>query len=145
MYCSNISTHTAQAGLGSPAGARGIILIQGTFVCVCVFITAVPIIKLFAWGQGDSGEHVLRRTTGYCGLQPDSPELLALALLMIIGPGPGPIPRGIIIIRGWWTSGGSVLHQPPWSFGFDSQMRGTTRTLCQSTGILTGPNPRTAL
>ena len=28
----------------------------------CVFITAVPIIKLFAWGEGDSGGHVLRET-----------------------------------------------------------------------------------
>ena len=38
--------------------------------CVCVFITAVPIIKLFAWGEGDSGGHVLRETTsrGLCGL-----------------------------------------------------------------------------
>jgi hypothetical protein len=27
---------------------------------VCVLITAVPIIKLFAWGEGDSGGHVLR-------------------------------------------------------------------------------------
>ncbi len=27
---------------------------------VCVFITAVPITKLFAWGEGDSGRHVLR-------------------------------------------------------------------------------------
>jgi hypothetical protein len=26
---------------------------------VCVFITAVPITKLFAWGEGDSGGHVL--------------------------------------------------------------------------------------
>jgi hypothetical protein len=25
---------------------------------VCVFITAVPITKLFAWGKGDSGGHV---------------------------------------------------------------------------------------
>jgi hypothetical protein len=35
-----------------------------------VFITAVPIIKLFAWGEGDGGEHVLRETTsrGVCGL-----------------------------------------------------------------------------
>jgi hypothetical protein len=30
---------------------------------VCVFITAVPITKLFAWGGGDSGGHVLRGTT----------------------------------------------------------------------------------
>ena len=37
---------------------------------VCVFITAVPITKLFAWGEGDSGGHVLRETTsrGMCGL-----------------------------------------------------------------------------
>jgi hypothetical protein len=37
---------------------------------VCVFITAVPIIKLFAWGTGDSGGHALRQTTrrGLCGL-----------------------------------------------------------------------------
>ena len=34
-----------------------------------MFITAVPIIKLFAWGRGDSGGHVLRETTsrGLCG------------------------------------------------------------------------------
>ena len=37
---------------------------------VCVFITAVPIIKLFACGEGDGGGHVLRETTirGLCGL-----------------------------------------------------------------------------
>jgi hypothetical protein len=35
-----------------------------------VFITAVPITKLFAWGKGGSGGHVLRETTsrGLCGL-----------------------------------------------------------------------------
>ena len=35
-----------------------------------VFITAVPITKLFAWGEGDSGGHVLRETTSrsLCGL-----------------------------------------------------------------------------
>jgi hypothetical protein len=36
------------------------------------------------------------------------------------------------------------LHQPPWSFGFDSQTRGTRenrRTLYSSTGFLTGPTP----
>jgi hypothetical protein len=39
-------------------------------VHVCVFITAVPIIKLFARGEGDSRGHVLRETTsrGLCGL-----------------------------------------------------------------------------
>jgi hypothetical protein len=37
---------------------------------VCVFITAVPIINLFAWFEGDSGGHVLRETSsrGLCGL-----------------------------------------------------------------------------
>jgi hypothetical protein len=37
---------------------------------VCVSITAVPIIKLFAWGEGDTRGHVLRGTTsrGLCGL-----------------------------------------------------------------------------
>ena len=37
---------------------------------MCVFITAVPIIKLFARGEGDSGGHVLREKTsrGLCGL-----------------------------------------------------------------------------
>jgi len=37
---------------------------------VCVFITAVPITKKFAWGEGDSGGHVLRETTSrvLCGL-----------------------------------------------------------------------------
>ncbi len=33
------------------------------FRCVCVFITAVPITKLFAGGGGvESGGHVLRET-----------------------------------------------------------------------------------
>jgi hypothetical protein len=37
---------------------------------LCVFITAVPNTKLFAWGDEDSGGHVLRETTsrGLCGL-----------------------------------------------------------------------------
>jgi len=40
---------------------------------VCVYITAEPITaitKLFAWGRGESGGHVLRETTrrGLCGL-----------------------------------------------------------------------------
>ena len=40
---------------------------------VCVYITAVPITaitKLFAWGRGESGGHVLRETTrrGLSGL-----------------------------------------------------------------------------
>jgi hypothetical protein len=37
---------------------------------LCVFIIAVPNKKLFAWGEGDSGGHVLRETTnrGLSGL-----------------------------------------------------------------------------
>ena len=37
---------------------------------MCVFITAGPIIKLCAGGEGESGGHVLRETTsrGQCGL-----------------------------------------------------------------------------
>jgi hypothetical protein len=36
---------------------------------VCVFNTAVPITKLFAWAEGGSGGHALRETTsrGLCG------------------------------------------------------------------------------
>jgi hypothetical protein len=66
----------------SPAGSDDLtdcVCHAGFFLCqsrqslcvrVCVFITAVPIIKLFAWGEGDSGGHVLRETTsrGLCGL-----------------------------------------------------------------------------
>jgi hypothetical protein len=46
------------------------LLFCGVSSYVCVFITAVPIIKLFAWGEGDSGGHVQRETTsrGPCGL-----------------------------------------------------------------------------
>ena len=42
----------------------------GWRVCVCVFIAAGPSTKLFAWGGGDIGGHVLRETTsrGLCGL-----------------------------------------------------------------------------
>ena len=38
-------------------------------MCVC-FITAGPITKLCAWGEEESGGHVLRETTsrGLCGL-----------------------------------------------------------------------------
>ena len=47
-----------RAGISSLANALG------------VFITAVPITKLLASGEGDSGGHVLRETTsrGLCGL-----------------------------------------------------------------------------
>jgi len=45
--------------------------------CVCVFMTAVPITKMFAWGEGDSGGHVLRDgTRGEPGiLTQGAPEL----------------------------------------------------------------------
>ena len=41
---------------------------EGIEVDVCVYYS-VPITKLFAWGEGDSGGHVLRETTsrGLCG------------------------------------------------------------------------------
>jgi hypothetical protein len=37
---------------------------------VCVFITVVPSTKMFAWGWGDMGGHVLQEMTsrGLCGL-----------------------------------------------------------------------------
>jgi hypothetical protein len=43
--------------------------LDGNHVCV-YYSAAVPITKLFAWGEGDSGGHVLRETTsrGLCGL-----------------------------------------------------------------------------
>jgi len=44
---------------------------SGGHVYLCVFITAVPITKLFVWGEAeDSGGHVLRETTsrGLSGL-----------------------------------------------------------------------------
>jgi hypothetical protein len=52
--------------LGSTRGAIG----ERTWRSRLLFITAVPITKLFAWGEGDSGGHVLRETTsrGLCGL-----------------------------------------------------------------------------
>ena len=35
-----------------------------------MFLTAVPVTKMFAWGEGGSGGHVLQETTsrGLCGL-----------------------------------------------------------------------------
>ena len=49
-----------------PSG-NSILLVQGSATITftlqplarCVFITAVPMTKLFAWGEGDSGGHVL--------------------------------------------------------------------------------------
>ena len=36
--------------------------LQHDCLAVCVFITVVPITKLVAWEEGDSGGHVLRET-----------------------------------------------------------------------------------
>jgi hypothetical protein len=58
---------------------------------VCVFITAVPIIKLFAWGEGDSGGHVLRDTTTRTSERRgwnDCPVVFFLLLLLFIIAGP---------------------------------------------------------
>jgi hypothetical protein len=43
---------------------------MGRLEAICVSVTAVPIINLLAWGEGDSGGHVLRENTsrGLCGL-----------------------------------------------------------------------------
>jgi len=40
-----------------------VVIFGDPLLCVCVFITAVPTTKLFAWGEGDSGGHALRETT----------------------------------------------------------------------------------
>ena len=46
-------------------------------VCVCVFITAVPITKLFArGGWGESGGHVLRSQCAWSDAKKRSPALL---------------------------------------------------------------------
>jgi hypothetical protein len=48
-----------------------VLVCRGRYCLGCVFITAVPITTLFAWGGGgDNGGHVLRGTTsrGLCGL-----------------------------------------------------------------------------
>ena len=53
---------------------------------MCVFITAVPVIKMFAWGEGESGGHVLRETTsrGLCGLvYPSRNSVFVTAELMV--------------------------------------------------------------
>ena len=59
----------------------------------------------------------------------DSPADTSTAELVL--PWVAPDPDGWDQIPRW--AGGWVLHQPPWSFGFDFQTRGTRenrRTLC---------------
>ena len=57
---------------GMPSASRHVQRLVQTcvFKHTSVLITAVPITKLFAWGEGDKGGHVLRETTsqGLCGL-----------------------------------------------------------------------------
>ena len=57
-------------GRGVCVGGGGRAACGITAVLVCVFITAGPSTKLFAWGGGDVGGHVLQETTsrGLCGL-----------------------------------------------------------------------------
>jgi hypothetical protein len=54
-----------QTACCSPSSA-----VASSLVCVCVFISAGLSTKLFAWGGGDMGGHVLRERTsrGLCGL-----------------------------------------------------------------------------
>ncbi len=52
---------------------------------VCVFITAGPITKLFAWGEGDSGGHVLRETTSR-GLRQAAGHLKKTIILNALQP-----------------------------------------------------------
>jgi hypothetical protein len=55
-----------------------------------VFITAVPNIKLFAWGEGDSGGHVLRETTSpdLCGLVWTAHHAVSVVVCVFITAGP---------------------------------------------------------
>ncbi len=57
------------------------------FLYLCVFITAGPSTKLFAWGGGDVGGHVPRETTsrGLCGLV--CPSRTSELLYFAHGPG----------------------------------------------------------
>jgi hypothetical protein len=57
-YCSSKHTHHQPIG-GSDANHQGIWSPFRAGQSLCVFIT----VKLFAWGEGDSGGHVLRETT----------------------------------------------------------------------------------
>jgi len=62
---------------------------------MCVFITAVPLIKLFAWGEEESGGHVLRETTSQvrwglvCPSRTSEQELLGPSyffISLVLGP-----------------------------------------------------------
>jgi hypothetical protein len=70
---------------------------------VCVFITAVHITKLFAWGEGESGGHVLRETTsrGLSGLV--CPSHISLLLFITA------VPNTKLCAWGEEDSGGHVL------------------------------------
>jgi hypothetical protein len=65
-------------GLRRPLVCMYLLMMMMSFICSCRN-TAVPITKLFAWGEGDSGGHVLRETTsrGLCGLVCPSQQLVS--------------------------------------------------------------------
>ena len=68
------SESSGGVGKGGACGEKNGNRVIGVGICCAVFSTAVPIIKLFAWGGGDSvyvpdsGGHVLRETTSLCEL-----------------------------------------------------------------------------
>ena len=47
----------------APKGRHGPVTLNVGIRSVCLLFIAVPNTKLFAWGEGDSGGHVLRETT----------------------------------------------------------------------------------
>jgi hypothetical protein len=64
-YCSAYDTYNSVRMGGGDSGS--VLIIKRSRRArkpesVCVLITAVPIIKLFVWGEGNSGGHVLPET-----------------------------------------------------------------------------------
>ena len=55
--------YTNADNTGADARDKAITRLAEVHYEIGVFITAVPMTKLFAWGEGDSGGHVLRETT----------------------------------------------------------------------------------
>jgi hypothetical protein len=70
-------------------------------MCVCEFVTAGPSTKLFAWGGGDMGGHVLREMTsrGLCGL--GCPSRVAMATPWLTSAR----------AQGMWTCGWRAVEQ----------------------------------
>jgi hypothetical protein len=86
--CSNKHTHLPHANIYTHAVLSDVFITAVPLIklfawggecvfIVCVFITAGPSTKLFAWEGGDIGGHVLRETTsrGLCGLHTDDDEV----------------------------------------------------------------------